>query len=75
MIDDDGRKLLKSGTQHAAVGIEIAACLLIGFFGGRWLDATFGTEPYLMTFGGIVGLIAAIKVIHRIIKRTDLDKL
>lgn len=75
MPDDDGRGMLKSTAQLSAVGIEIGICIGIGFYGGYWLDQKLGTSPYL-TFGlGAAGIGAAAKVIHRIIKRVDLDKL
>lgn len=75
MLDQEGRKMMRSAGQTGAVGFEIAACLLMGYFAGHWLDAYFTTTPWLTIFGGLSGLAAAIKVLHRIIKTTDLDKL
>ena len=75
LLDKEGREMMRSAGQTSAVGFEIAACLLMGYFGGRWLDGYFATGPYITIFGALSGLAAAIKVIHRIIKTTDLDKL
>ncbi len=75
LLDKEGREMMRSAGQTGAVGFEIAACLLMGYFGGRWLDAFWGTGPWLSIFGGLAGLAAAIKVLHRILKTTDLDKL
>ena len=34
-----------------AVGIEIAAAIAIGYFGGHYLDKKLGTEPWIMYAG------------------------
>lgn len=75
LLDDDGRKMMRAAAQTSAIGIEIVICILMGFFGGRWLDGRFDTGPYLTIFCGLLGLGAAVKVIHRLITRTDLDKM
>ena len=58
---------------YSAVGIEISAAVLIGAIGGHWLDGKFDTAPYLMWFGLIVGLGAAVKAIARTIKSYKRD--
>ena len=75
MLDDDGRKMMRAGARLSAIGFEIAICLLLGYFGGRWLDGWFETTPWLTIVGAGMGLGAAINVIYRIVKTTDLDKL
>ncbi|MFH1810886.1 MAG: AtpZ/AtpI family protein [Pseudomonadota bacterium] len=75
VLDDEGRRMMKDAGRLGAVGFEIVICLLLGYFGGHWLDGKLGSDPYLAMFGLLVGLAAAGKVIHRIIKQTDLDKL
>lgn len=67
--------MLKATAEVSAVGIEIGICIGVGFYGGYWLDQKFDTSPYLSIALGAMGIGAAIKVLHRIIKRTDLDKL
>ncbi len=37
------------------LGIELVAPLLAGLFGGRWLDGRFGTGPWLVLAGAVVG--------------------
>jgi ATP synthase protein I len=36
-------------------GIQLAAAIAIFFFVGRWLDGKFGTGPWLMLIGAVVG--------------------
>ncbi len=54
--------------QYASLGIEMCASVAIGVLGGQWLDQKFGTEPWLLLFGMVVGMGAAIKAIVRTVK-------
>jgi F0F1-type ATP synthase assembly protein I len=36
-------------------GIQLAAAVTLFFFIGRWLDGKFGTEPWLMLAGALIG--------------------
>ena len=47
------------------LGLEIVLSVMIGFFGGRWLDARFGVRPWLSLLGFFFGCAAAGKAIHR----------
>lgn len=51
------------------VGIQVVAAILIGLFGGRWLDRHFHTTPWFTvlglligTFGGIYSAVKLVKV-------------
>lgn len=58
---DDWRGVGSFGT----IGLEIVLCIVFGFFGGRWIDAKFGTAPYGAGVGFVFGLAAAIKSVMR----------
>ncbi len=47
------------------LGLEIVLSVMLGFFGGRWLDARFGLAPWLSLVGFVFGCAAAAKAIHR----------
>ena len=53
-----------SGPQTLAVasqlGVVLAACVLIGIFGGSFLDARLGTSPLLLILGSVLGTAAGI---------------
>ena len=49
-----------------AVGLEIAACIALGFLGGQYLDRKFGTGPWLSYIGLVAGIGAAIKALVRV---------
>lgn len=40
-------------------GTTMAVSLLLGFFGGRWLDRKFGTEPVFLIVGILAGTAMA----------------
>jgi ATP synthase protein I len=52
--------------QTGAVGIEIALCLVIGYFGGGWLDGRFHSTPWLKWIGFGAGIGAAVKALVRV---------
>ena len=47
------------------LGLEIVLSILIGYFGGHWLDGRAGTDPWLSIVGFFFGCAAAGKAIHR----------
>jgi ATP synthase protein I len=49
----------------STVGLEIVLSLIIGFFGGRWLDGKLGTAPWISLVGFAFGCAAAVKVLLR----------
>jgi F0F1-type ATP synthase assembly protein I len=59
-----------------AVGIEIALDIVIGYFGGRFLDRKLGTTPWISYFGLVAGVGAAVLALVRVVKsyRQDSEK-
>lgn len=47
------------------LGLEVALSIMVGLFGGQWLDGRFGTSPWLTLLGSAFGLAAAIRAILR----------
>lgn len=39
----------------------VVAAVALGYFGGRWLDGKFDTEPWLSVAGFLLGIAAGIK--------------
>jgi F0F1-type ATP synthase assembly protein I len=65
-IDPEVKKMWRIAGSTGAVGIEIAVAITIGYFGGNYLDRKFGTAPWLMYFGLLAGIGAAIKALVRV---------
>jgi ATP synthase protein I len=56
---------------YLAVPTLLAASILVGFFIGRWADSRFGTEPYLLILGLVLGMAAAGRELYRLIKKVQ----
>jgi F0F1-type ATP synthase assembly protein I len=65
-IDPEVKKMWRIAGFTGAVGIEVAAAIAIGYFGGHWLDRKFGTAPVITTIGFLAGIGAAIKALVRV---------
>jgi F0F1-type ATP synthase assembly protein I len=65
-IDPETKKMWRIAGNTGAVGIEIAVAIVIGYFGGNYLDKKFGTQPWLMYLGLLAGIGAAIKALVRV---------
>lgn len=46
--------------QLSTVGLAFVLALVLGFAGGYWLDARFGTRPWLSLLGFALGLAAGV---------------
>jgi F0F1-type ATP synthase assembly protein I len=51
--------------KHAQIGLELAAAVLLGFWGGYKLDVRMGTAPWLMLAGAAAGLAAGFYLVLR----------
>ncbi|MDC0749133.1 AtpZ/AtpI family protein [Polyangium mundeleinium] len=50
------------------IGLEVVLSIAFGYFGGRWLDGKFGTEPYLAVLGFCFGIGAAVRAFQRALR-------
>lgn len=53
---------MKQVGRYAVVGFELAGSIGVGFFGGRWLDAHFGTHLFVW-IGLVVGTFAGFRTL------------
>jgi ATP synthase protein I len=56
---------------YGTLGLEIVLAMLVGYFGGHWLDGKLGTDPYLSILGFCFGIGAAVKALARSIKQMN----
>ena len=54
-------EMLGSFGEVAGLGLSFVFALLIGTFGGWWLDKHFGWAPYGVLAGIVVGLAAGVR--------------
>jgi hypothetical protein len=56
----------RTAANTGAIGIEMAVALVIGYFGGGWLDGRFHSTPWLKWIGFGAGIGACIKALVRV---------
>lgn len=68
------RSLLKAAATASAIGMNVVACILIGYFGGSFLAGRTGHRG-LLAAGVILGLVAGLGstalMIKRILEESD----
>ncbi|MCL6448675.1 MAG: AtpZ/AtpI family protein [Armatimonadetes bacterium] len=52
----------------STVSFQLAVPILLGVFGGRYLDERFGTQPWLMITGLFLGLAAGVTGVVRVVQ-------
>lgn len=52
---------------YGALGFQLVASILIGVFGGQWLDKKLGTNPWLMMAGLFLGVGAGFYNLFRVV--------
>ncbi len=56
---------------YGSVGLELAVSVLLGLFGGRWLDSKLGTGPWLTWFGIILGVVTGYRAVWLALRRAN----
>jgi ATP synthase protein I len=63
----------KGVANYATVGLEFGLSLLVGLFGGRWLDSKLGTAHWLTFIGFGFGVAAGYRAIYRALQAANRD--
>ena len=67
----------KKGREYAQIGLLatvpaiLVAAPLVGYFAGHWADKKFGTAPWLMIAGIVLGFAAAAREIWNLVKKSE----
>lgn len=59
------------GLKFASVGFELVISILLGFFGGRWIDGKAGTWPTFAIIGLLLGIVAGMRGLYRAAKEAE----
>jgi len=66
---------LRKVAPYLNIGGVMAGCLVIGVLGGHWLDKRYGTEPWFLLGGSLLGIVSGFyhffKIVLHIGKSTD----
>jgi ATP synthase protein I len=60
--------------RFSSIGIELGLSVMIGLIGGQWLDRRFGTEPWLLLLGLLVGMAAGFTSVYRALKELSREE-
>ena len=63
-IEKTSREAFRTA-KHASVGLELGVSVIIGCLLGNWVDDTYGSKPWGLIGGLILGLAAAVRSIMR----------
>jgi len=60
----------------SGIGFVMAACVAGGYYGGRYLDSKFGTEPWLMIVSLLLCMTAGVLEVCSMVKKAmkEIDK-
>ncbi len=63
--DSGDRAAARSAAKYAGVGLQFAGSILLFLYLGQWLDRRFGTAPWLLLLGVLVGAGGGFYSIYR----------
>ncbi len=66
---DDSRSTYRALGLTSGIGFVMAACLAGGYFGGRYLDSKFGTEPWMLIASLLLCLTVGVVEICNMLKK------
>lgn len=55
----------------SSVGLELAVSVILCLLIGRWLDGRYGTTPWFMIGGVILGFTAGMRAVYRHVATAD----
>ncbi len=55
--------------RYGTVGLELVLSVIVGLFGGQFLDRRFHTAPWLMLIGLGYGIAAGVRGLYRTAER------
>ena len=53
-------QVVRDSAPYLGIGTSLAVTVLLGIGGGYWLDSRFGTKPWFLMLGGVLGLCLAL---------------
>lgn len=69
-----GSSGLIQAARFSYLGLFFGIAIFIGCMFGKWLDRKFGTAPWLMMVGALLGIAAGFKELYRVAKTYSLEQ-
>lgn len=60
MRNDDRQQIVSALAMAGSIGLNLAAAVAVGLFGGRMIDNWLGTAPWLTVTGVVLGMAAGL---------------
>lgn len=73
LLGPEGREQIRDLGRFGAVGTELVVASLLGYFGGRWLDGQWDTDPWFRLIGFFLGLVAGSKSLYVLARQYKSD--
>ena len=71
LLGPEGRAQLRTLGRVGSIGVELAVFIVLGYFGGQYLDSKLGSGPWLAWIGLFLGLAAGMKSLYVLARRTQ----
>jgi F0F1-type ATP synthase assembly protein I len=65
MNESDLAGLVRRVTKYSGLIFRFSLGIIGGFFGGRYLDGQWGTSPFLLLSGVLLGLFCGLFILYR----------
>lgn len=65
MNESDLAGVLRRVTKYSGLIFRFSLGIIVGFFGGRYFDEQWGTAPFLLLGGVLLGLFSGLFILYR----------
>jgi ATP synthase protein I len=65
--------MLQATQRYSYLGLFFGIVVVLGFFGGQWLDRRWHTDPWLSIAGLLVGVAAGFRELYKLSKQALKD--
>lgn len=65
----DNREAMQAFGLVSMIGVDMASCTVGGVFLGKWLDSLWGTTPWMLLVGILVGLTAGVLGVVKLLSK------
>ena len=59
--------------KYGTVGMDFAVSVVLGMLGGWWLDGKFGSSPWLMIAGMVMGVAVGFNLLFKTVKKLNME--
>lgn len=64
-----GREAWQAIGLVSAIGVDLASCTVAGVFLGKWLDSLWGTAPWMLLVGILLGLTGGVMGVVKLLQK------